>query len=296
MGKISVIVVSLHGSPLLEESLRALEKQEADGDAEIIAVSGPHIGPAEDIKKEFSRVKFVQSCERLGIPQLRALGMSHATGDIIAITEDCCIPRENWFAEIREAHGRGYGAAGGVIEKGSSNKIVNWAVYLCEYSQAMPPIPAGEVAGIAGNNASYKREALERVDHNVINEYWEFFLHEELRKQSVRFVSLPNMVVVKKKEFTSFYFLTQRFHYSRSFAAMRTTRIPASRRIISMLTSPLIPVVMTWRIAQQVHQKKRYYKEFLMSLPLLTVFMGSYALGEFAGYVLGPGDSLRKVE
>ncbi len=296
MGKISVITVSLHGSSLLEESLRALEKQEGDGDAEIIAVSCPQNGPAEHIKKEFSRVKFVQSSERLGIPQLRALGMSHATGDIIAITEDCCIPRENWFEEIRKAHRRGYGAAGGAIEKGSSNKIVNWAVYLCEYSQAMPPIPAGEVAGIAGNNASYKREVLERVDDTVRKDYWEFFLHEELRKQSVRFVSLPNMVVVKKKEFRFFYFLTQRFHYSRSFAAMRKTRIPASRRIVSVLISPLIPFLMTWRIAQQVHQKKRYYKELLMSLPLLTIFLGSYAVGEFAGYLFGPGNSLRKVE
>ncbi|MGH9971062.1 MAG: glycosyltransferase [Pyrinomonadaceae bacterium] len=296
MNKISVITIALHGSPLLEESLRALEKQQGDGDAEIIVVSCPQNGPAEHIKKEFSRIKFLQSSERLGIPQLRALGMSHATGDIIAITEDCCIPSENWSEQIRKAHRLGYGAAGGPIEKGSSNKIVNWAVYLCEYSHAMPPIHAGEVTGIAGNNASYKREALEQVDESIRNDYWEFFLHEELRKQSVRFLSVPAMVVVKKKEFSFLYFLAQRFHYSRSFAGMRRTRIPASRRLLSVVISPLIPFLMTWRIAQQVHQKKRHHREFLMSLPLLAIFMVSYAAGEFVGYLVGPGDSLSKVE
>ncbi len=296
MDKISVVTIALHGSPLLEESLRALAKQQGDGDAEIIVVSCPQNAPAEHVKKEFSRVKFLQSSERLGIPQLRAVGMSRATGNIIAITEDCCIPSENWFEEIRKAHKLGYGAAGGSIEKGSSNKIVNWAVYLCEYSEAMPPIPAGEVAGIPGNNASYKREVLEQVDESIRKDYWEFFLHEELRRQNVKLLSVPAMVVVKKKEFSFLYFLTQRFYYSRSFAGMRRTRIPTSRRLLSVLISPLIPFLMTWRIAQQVHQKKRHYKAFLMSLPLLTIFMVSYAAGEFVGYLVGPGDSLSKVE
>jgi glycosyltransferase involved in cell wall biosynthesis len=297
MDKISVISVSLHGSPLLDESLHALEKQRGAGeDAEIIVVSYSQNGTVEHIKKQFPRIKFLQPSERLGIPQLRALGMSHATGDIIAITEDCCVPGENWFEEIRKAHGLGYEVVGGAIEKGSANKIVNWAVYLCEYSQAMLPIPSGEVAGVAGNNASYKREVLDKVDESIKRDYWEFFLHEELRKQKVKFLSAPAMVVVKKKEFNFLYFLTQRFHYSRSFAGMRRTRISASRRILCVLISPLLPLLMTWRIAQQVHQKKRYYKEFFMSLPLLTIFMISYAAGEFVGYLFGPGKSLSKVE
>ncbi len=296
MDRISVVTVAVHGSPLLEESLRALAKQQGVGDAEIIVVSCPQNAPAEHVKKEFSGVRFLQSSERLGIPQLRALGMSRATGDIIAITEDCCIPSENWFEEIRKAHKLGYGAVGGSIEKGSSNKIVNWAVYLCEYSHAMPPIPAGEVAGIAGNNASYKREVLEQVDESIRKDYWEFFLHEELRKQGVKFLSVPAMVVVKKKEFSFLYFLNQRFCYSRSFAGMRRTRIPTSRRLLSVLISPLMPLLVTWRIAQQVHKKKRYYKEFVLSLPLLAIFMAGYAAGEFVGYLFGPGESLSKVE
>nr|MBA2525344.1 glycosyltransferase [Pyrinomonadaceae bacterium] len=137
MDKISVVTIALHGSPLLDESLSALAKQQGDGDAEIIVVSCPQNAPAEHVKMKFSRVKFLQSSERLGIPQLRALGISHATGQIIVTTEDCCIPDENWLKEIAKAHQSGYEVVGGAIENASRDRLVNWAVYLCEYSQMM---------------------------------------------------------------------------------------------------------------------------------------------------------------
>ncbi|MDQ3255804.1 MAG: glycosyltransferase [Acidobacteriota bacterium] len=281
---------------MIDECLRALEDQRGDFDAEIIVVSCCGNSTSEHIKRNFPRVKLIQLSERLGIPQLRAVGMSHATGDIIAITEDCCIPCENWFEEIIKAHRSGYDAVGGPIENGSTNRILNWAVYLCEYSYMMLPITYSEVSSIAGNNSSYKRETLDMVDESIKRDYWEFFLHQELRKLDVKFLTVPAIVVVKKKEFTFLYFLTQRFHFSRSFAGMRSRLISPSRRAISALFSPALPFLMTWRIAQQVFQKKRYYKEFLLSLPLLAIFMVSYAAGEFTGYVFGSGKSLEKVE
>ncbi len=294
--EISVIIVSVSSLPSIDECLQALERQRSDFDAEIILVHYSENGSSEHITKNFPRVKLIQLSERLGIPQLRALGMSHSTGDIIAITEDCCIPRENWFEEIIKAHQSGYDAVGGAIENGSTNSIVNWAVYLCEYSHMMLPIPSGEVGGIAGNNSSYKRETLDKVDESIKRNYWEFFLHQELRKTDVKLLSVPAIVVVKKKEFTFLYFLTQRFHFSRSFAGMRSRLISPSRRALSALFSPALPFLMTWRIAQQVFQRKKFYKEFLFSLPLLAIFMVSYAAGEFTGYTFGSGKSLEKVK
>jgi len=60
--------------------------------------------------------------------------------------------------------------------------------------------------------------------------------------------------------------------------------------------SPLIPGLMLWRIGREVFRKKRFRMLFLLSLPLLGAFLTSYAVGEFAGYLLGGGDSLLKVE
>ena len=296
MSKISVVAVSVDGLPLIDECVRALENQRGDFDAEIIVVSCCNDSTAEHIKKNFPCVKLLQLSERLSIPELRAIGISHATGDIIAITEDRCIAQENWFEEIIKAHKLGYEAVGGAIENGGIHRIVDWAVYLCEYSHMMLPIPYGEVNSIPGNNASYKREILDKVDESIKRNYWEFFLHEEMRKLGVKFLSVPTIVVRKKKEFGFLYFLTQRFHYSRSFAGMRRSNIPVPKRLLHALFSPLLPFLMIRRIAKQVFQKRRYRKEFLLSLPLLAVFLVSYAFGEFTGYLFGPGKSLLKVE
>jgi hypothetical protein len=77
---------------------------------------------------------------------------------------------------------------------------------------------------------------------------------------------------------------------------MRIIGVPFSKRIFYILSSPLLPFLMLWRTFQQVVGKKRHMKEFLLSLPLLMVFMLSYAFGECVGYMFGPGDSLVKVE
>ncbi len=296
MTKISVVVVSLIGLPVIDECLRALEGQKGDFDAEIIVVGRPADKTREHISKTFPEIKLIQSAKGLGIPQLRALGMAEASGEIIAITEDCCIPHENWFEEITQAHRSGYDVVGGAIENGGTDRIVNWAAYLCEYSQAMLPIPDGEVDGVAGNNASYKREIFDKLDESIKTDYWEYFIHQELRKQDVKILSVPEIVVLKKKEFSFLYFFVQRFYFSRSFAGMRSNLIPASRRIISALLSPALPLVMTLRIGRQVFTKKKYIKEFVLSLPFLSIFMLSYAAGEFTGYVFGAGKSLEKVE
>lgn len=296
MTMISVIVVSVLGSPYLEECLDALNEQQGELDIEIIVVTPLRGAAVDGIKKKFPHVRSVTTSSRIGVPQLRALGLSHAAGETVAITEDCCIPAKNWCAEIIRAHRSGYDVVGGAIENGSSDTSVNWAAYFCEYSERMMPVPDGNVVGLAGNNSSYRRNIFERVDKSVINEYWEYFLYRELGRLDVKMRSVPTIVVHKKKEHRFIPFLRQRFHFSRSFAGMRSSHMPPYRRIFYAVSSPLLPFLMTGRIARQVIRKKRYGLQFLRALPLLSLFMLSYAGGEASGYLFGAGNSLEKVE
>jgi GT2 family glycosyltransferase len=296
MPSISVVIASVNGLPSIHECLTALHQQEGGVDGEIVVADCCRDGTAEHIRKHFPKVKLLHFEERLGIPELRAIGMEHSTGKIITVTEDHCMAPPNWFAEILQAHQGPYPAVGGTVLNGSTERITDWAVYLCEYSHVMPPIPAGEVGGIPGNNASYKREILFRVDDRVRRNCWEYFLHEELKKAGVKFLSVPGIVVNHKKEFGFWYFMSQRYHYSRSFAGMRRARTTPARRLFYLACSPLLPVLMSWRIASKVWEKQRHRRELILSLPLLGLFMVSYAAGEFVGYLAGGGNSLSKVE
>jgi glycosyltransferase involved in cell wall biosynthesis len=297
VSKLSVIIPSVNGLPAIGECLAALTRQQGDCKTEIVIVDRCRNGTAEHIRTRFPEVKLVRVAPPIGIPEMRSIGLSQATGDIIAFTEDHCIAPEDWCEKIIKAHQQsGYQAIGGAIENGSVARIRDWAAYLCEYSGLMPPLPSGEVDSIAGNNASYARTILESVNESVKRDCWEFFLQEELKARGVKFLSAPEIVLAHKKEFDVLYFVAQRFHYSRSFAAMRAARVSGFRRVYYVITTPALPFLLLWRIASQVTSKRRHYKEFILSLPLLLLYGVSYAFGEFIGYLIGPGQSLAKVE
>jgi hypothetical protein len=222
--------------------------------------------------------------------------MSVATGDIIAVTEDHCIATPDWISEIVKAIAGGYMVVGGAIENGMTDRILDWSAFLCEYSSSMPPVPNGEVHGVPGNNAAYTREALNLVDATIKRNCWEFFLMTELKKQGVRLLSVPSMLVIHKKHFGFFYFVSQRFNYSRSFAGMRGERIHPAQRFLYVLGSPILPFLHGIRVTRDVLHKKRHYREFLLSIPSLCAFLAAHAAGECVGYLLGAGSSLNKVE
>jgi GT2 family glycosyltransferase len=297
MPEVSVVIASVNGLPEIDECLSALERQHGGVDYEIVVANRRQDGTAGFIRNRFPGVRVLDFPQQTTIPQLRASAMAQAKGDIIVVTEDHCVAPGNWLAEIVKAHKLGYMVVGGAVENGETQRIIDWSVFLCEYSSAMLPIPAGEVKMIPGNNAAYKRAALDLIDQGIKSNFWESFLHEELSKKGVKLLSVPSIVVVHKKQFGFFYFLAQRFHYSRSFAGMRRAVVPPAKRLYYLLASPFLPLLMALRVTRNVLlEKKRLYKEFLLALPSLSIFFISYAMGEFVGYLLGPGGSLSKVE
>lgn len=294
--KVSVVIACVNGLPSIGECLTALVNQNTSVDYEVVVANCCHDGTIEHVNTRFPEVTLLNYEDRRGIPQLRADGIEVSQGKIIAILEDHCLVPENWIAIIADAHHSDYGAIGGPVENGSTDRLIDWAVYLCEYSALMPPIPGGETKDIAGNNAAYKRDALQAVDEETLRNCWEYFIHQEMREAGVRFRSRPDMVVRHKKEFGFLYFLTQRFHYSRSFAGMRRREIEPSHRLLHTLASPLLAPLMLYRVGRQVLRKQRHVGIFVKALPFLIPFMISYAVGEGVGYLMGPGQSLLNVE
>jgi GT2 family glycosyltransferase len=294
--KLSVVIPLVSGLQSINECLEAMGKQRGAVKAEIIVVDRCRDLSSEHIRQCFPNVKLIQADAEKGIPELRSIGIAAATGEIIAITEDHCIVPETWFERILDGHRLGYRVVGGAVENGSIKRVRDWAAFLCEYSYFFPPLAGGETTGITGNNTSYTRDVLDSVDESVRRDCWEFFLHEELKNMGIKFLSAPANVVIHKKEFDFCYFLSQRFNYSRSFAAMRSRRTSFLMRTYYLVLTPALPLLLLWRIAGQIAQKKRYYREFLFSLPLLSLYGLSYAAGELMGYLFGEGRSLAKVE
>lgn len=296
--KISVVIASVNGPAYVDECLRSLEHQTLKDCSEVIVADCCGDEVKKLVHQQYPNVKLLSFEQRKTIPELRAIGMKQAQGDIITLTEDHCLADPQWYERILKAHQDCYGAIGGAVENHSSiHRSVDWAVFFCEYSQFMNPIPSGEVADIPGNNTSYRREFLSHIrDMLDMGTFWEGFLNARLQQKGIRLYSDPAIVVYHKKVFGLSYFFSQRYHYGRSFAGMRVGNASLAKKLLYAGFCPLLPALLISRIGGRVIRKKRQLGAFMRAFPLIVLFSLTWAWGEFVGYLFGPGQSLLKVE
>ncbi len=295
---ISVVIASVNGFPWIGACLEALTAQQGGIPYEILVLDRCGAAVRQEIARRFpqSEVRVIGVEGKPSIPKLRAQGMADARGRMIAILEDHCNVPSTWFESIRRAHEAGHQAIGSGVENGAVERVIDWAVFFCEYARFMPPVRGGVGVEIPGNCAVYDRKALERVGPELKREVWESFIHRRLSEEGVAFFCDPEMTVSHKREFGFGYFMSQRYHYSRSFAGMRLQGAPLLRRFVYAAATPLLPPLLLLRMASILRQKRRRLKEFVQAVPFIGIFLLSWAWGEAVGALAGPGESLARVE
>ncbi len=283
--KLSVVLASQNAKNSVVECLTVLESQRGGREIEFIVADNSTDGTTEIINTQFPDVRLLNAPKDSLIPELWELAICASNGDVIALTTTHFIPTNNWIEEILKAHDSPYSGIGGAIENDESEGIVSWAIYFCRYSAYMLPFEPRVVDDFAADNASYKRRAIERCEHARRGGFWESFIHAELRREGLQLLKTPNIVMRHKKSFSFSGFMKQRFRHGRQFGSTRRKNISGFKRMIYTLFSPLIPCIFMWRITRQVANKRRHVKEFFLSLPVLTLFLLSWAVGELSGYV-----------
>jgi len=293
--KLSVVIASVNGLPCIRECLERLEALPERNDMEVLVLDRRTDDTAAEIRRQFPSVTVFSGLHGKSIPELRWLGMQKARAELIAVIEDHCMAPPHWAGEILRFAESPYGVVGGPVENGSRERIVDWAFFLAEYGPCMPPLTDGESRGVPGNNAVYRREVLP-LSEPAWGCVWESFLQQELLRRKVRMYLHGGMTLYHKKSFRLGEMMSQRFLYSRSFAAMRAQRMTAVKRLIYAGLSAALPAVLLWRIGAGLVRKRRNVKEFIAGLPIIGLFVLSWGSGEMAGYLAGDGNSLVRVE
>ncbi len=293
--RLSVVIASVNGLGCILECLEKLEALPERDQMEVLVLDRRTDATARTIAERFPWVTLRAGLTGKSIPELRWQGMRAAQGEWVAVIEDHCMVPNNWAADILRLAGSGFGVIGGPVENGARERILDWAFFLAEYGPCMPPLPEGEAEGVPGNNAAYLRSILP-LDEPKWGAVWESFLQNELRRKGVRIFLSPALLIYHKKMFRPSEMLEQRFLYSRSFAAMRASGMSSVKRLFYAVLSVALPVVLLWRITRCVVSKRRNFREFLLGLPVIGLFVLSWAAGELVGYLAGAGDSLARVE
>jgi glycosyl transferase family 2 len=290
----TVVVPSVNGFADLEPTLTALAAEASDVSLEIIVVDRCGEAVRNLIRRRFPQVRVIDAPPMTTIPGMRSLGFDAARGAAVAVIEDHVIVPHGWARAMIDAQ-RESPVVGGTVENAATTGIVDWAAFLCEYSQCLSPLPAGPSEWLTGNNVVYRRTVLEQYRSRLSPNEWENHLHGMMRADGVVLMCRPDICVRHLKHVTVGEYLQQRYLYARSYAGARVAGSGVGRRALMGAAAVALPPVLFYRIVSTILRKRRHRAELLRGLPLIAMFVCAWAAGEVIGSWFGAGDSLRKV-
>lgn len=294
--KLSIIIASCVGEPFINRCLKSLEKQVAQDDIECIVVDRAGPAVADLIERDFSWVKVLRREAGESVPDLRRFGITEARADYVAIIEEHCVAREDWIATILRHIREPVAAIGGVVEDADYERLMDWAVYFTEYNSYMPPTEKGTTEDVCAANCVYRRDLLLENLPPSGSGYWEAGLNVKLRAAGESFINEPELVVYHTGPFGLFYYLHQRYLFSRAFAGTRREHVSTIFRAAYLCLAPFLIPLLWGRTAARVFAKRQHIGKFLQVTPHMIPITATYVFGECVGFLAGRGDSLTKIE
>jgi hypothetical protein len=301
--KLSVVVGLISGRKSdVQRCLRALAAQRTGALIEVVV---PYDDPCADVATlapEFPSVRFLRAHgldsfeARKGVSRehhdaLRTIGLRAAQGELVALIEDHAHPAPDWASELVAAFERfpRAGALGGAVDCDARSTLA-WAAWFCDFGRYQSPVPERIAEYVSDSNVAYRRAALESVADAWRNDYHETSVHWALRDAGFELWTTPRPVVWQSRNGLRFgAALVERFVWARSFAGTRA-RLVGSKRWRYALGTPLLPLVMTWRVARVTHERGRVVPQLWRAMPAIALFQCVWALGELAGYVTARPD------
>jgi len=291
---LSVVIPSVNGWSDLEGCLQALAQQSGRVTIEVLVADRVGETVRTRLRGQYPHIRLLEFRSATSIPALRASAFRVARAEIVGVIEDHVIVPPDWAQRMIAAHHEGGQVVGGTVDNSARERLVDWAAFLCEYSHCLAP-PAGPTAWLAGNNVTYRRSLLECFRDTVSQERWEDYLHDAMQRAGITLVSRPDIRVGHKKHYTVGEYLCQRYLYARSYAGMRVEKAGQIQKFAYGLAAFALPPILLYRTVSRVLRARRYRQELVRSLPLLMLFVSSWAVGEAIGYWRGPGNALGKV-
>src|SRR5216683_3134360 len=285
---ISVVMATKNPGRHLYPCLDSLRDQDQSATAEIIVADASTDGSEQLILTRYPDVRVLHFEASMDPPQLIREALRQARGQIIAVTDAYCWFPPHWLANLQRAHEMDYAVIGGAVENGNSDGLLNWACFFADYGAFMLPAPRRVTSVLAGNHVTYKKWLIELKFDSMREGFWKVFFHQDLQCDGVRFLFDPSLVVYFTRHDTFLNFCRRYFRNARIFAALRCKRISSASRFLRLITTPALPAVLFCRRLIGLRTKGHRVR-FLASLPLLALFVTVWAVGEFAGYLLGPG-------
>jgi hypothetical protein len=280
---VSVVVASFSGEATLRQCLDSLIFSAPHAELIVAANLGPEA--LTRLSEHFPSVRFFSS-ERHTVFQLRSLGLKQARGHLIGLIEDHCTISPEWLNALWAAHQAGYTVLGGPIENGRNQTPYDWALYLCEYSAYMTPLPEGTTRALLAANAAYSREALWSCYPVWQDAFYENEVHEALQAAG------HQLYLVEKAAVHSYLLMSLRAAMGHLFAGgcrfggYRMSQSSSAQRVVWIAAAPAVPLVLLGRIVRRVARRRpARLGRLVLGLPYCLCMLVAWSAGELNGYL-----------
>jgi len=222
----------------------------------------------------------------------RAVAVRRSSASLVAMAETHCFPAPGWAEALISEHASGAVAAvGPIVFNANPTSTISWANLIMDYGPWLPPTATGPRGELPGHNSCYRRDELLGYDGSLAEMLtYEHALHRDLHRRGRGLVLAEGARVRHLNVSVPRYWVRERFHVGRAFAAARSRPWPRWRRAVYALAAPLIPMVRLWRLAP-VAGRTRGRPQLLKLAPALATGLIVHAAGEAVGFALGAGSS-----
>jgi hypothetical protein len=279
---LSVVVASVDALDTIDQCLGSLRTALQGLESEVLVVHDGDVALASRVRDRYSWARALEADAASLVPELWASGFRASRGDVVAFTTGHSVVGPAWARSLLGALEAGATGAGGGLEADSNAGVLEAAVYYLRYSSFMPPVVAGPAHEIPGDNAAYRRDALERHRDSFDRGFWEVDFHRRIRPEGGKLVLVSDATAVIRPVFRLSTILKHRFRHGRYFGDYRV-REAGQRPWRVTLAAPLVPLVMAARVCRKVSGVPRRLWLALRALPALVVVAGAWAAGEAVG-------------
>ncbi len=294
----SVVVPTRAPWPGVQPVVDALSEQIRATGVELVIADGTDHGNALDRRAAALPDPLVRVCARSGadVFELRALGTAAAQGEIVAITEDHCVPEADYLATILAAHERHPElAVAGAVVNGSTDRAIDRVNFLLVHARNVPPRDSLPGSGWipTPSNISYKRRCLP-AEPPVRG--WLETVHNVRLLQDAQLVFDERIVVRHVQSTGRVGTFRNHFHAGRSMGGLGRDGVAGrlARLRWALGSSACLP----GRLVRPAWREMRRHPSggSVLLTPLAVAVSVADAIGFVCGVVAGPGQSADRVQ
>jgi hypothetical protein len=290
------VVLATDKFETIRDTVAHLRAQTGCAELELVVVT-PSAQELELDPEGFAAVRVVEADgDLLDVARLRADGVRAASAPAVLFAETHSFPEPTSLAAVIEAHRGDWAGVGQAIGNGNPDSMLSWTNQYLDYGPWTEPVAGGPVETLPTHNGSFKRElllaggdelpALLRYSDGIVR---------LIRSRGERCYLEPRARTFHVNVSRPGSWLVERLNAGQAYAGVRAESWPLWRRAVYVVGSPLIPLVRARRVLRDIRRTGRSAELLPRILPALTVGLVVSALGELAGYAVGPGNAQRRI-